>query len=353
MLQAGRSPCARVRIPTVLRSLAIALLLSLLSGGVSGPSRSGEQAASRHITLGVLRSDAVLLPFAAFDGDDWSTPWPGAIGGRVAGLSELPVNLAAVPARWWGREVPRQWRLWLKDSKAGLAFNLASPVMTPVGHERRLGLRTDYQVNPQPFVPPFELPYPKEGLAVGGELTVEPIPSVSRQAPIAQAFIERLRPDINAAEERAIGALRSNARWTHPFDRAARAKIVPDLEAWYTSPLVPPGSTVSYIEAVKKYPPQAADDGCGLESFISGWVHRHAREERLKTQLKAVVTYCDREKASYMLPLGQLRVRDRTHWVFQMSGQDHEWYAVAELTPGRSRYVAEYYAGGIPLPLPR
>jgi hypothetical protein len=82
-------------------------------------------------------------------------------------------------------------------------------------------------------------------------------------------------------------------------------------------------------------------------------VHHKEGDERLKPQLKVVVTYCDRENVSYMLPFGQIRLRDRTHWVFQMSGQDHEWYAVAELTPGRTRVRAEYYAGELPRSLLR
>jgi hypothetical protein len=120
------------------------------------------------------------------------------------------------------------------------------------------------------------------------------------------------------------------------------------VEAWYTSVLVQPGFVASYIEAVKKYPALPEDEGCGLESVITGWVHQNERDERLKPQLKVVVTYCDRENVSYMLPFGRMQLRNRTHWVFQMSGQDHEWYAVAELTPGRTRVLAEYYAGELP-----
>jgi hypothetical protein len=49
-----------------------------------------------------------------------------------------------------------------------------------------------------------------------------------------------------------------------------------------------------------------------------------------------------------MLPFGQVEVRDRIHWIYQMSGRDHEWFVVAELTPTRTRVVTEYFAGGVP-----
>ena len=105
-----------------------------------------------------------------------------------------------------------------------------------------------------------------------------------------------------------------------------------------------------YIEAVKKYPPGLDDLGCGLETFVSGWVHINTRQPKPKTELTARVTYCDRKGVSYMLPLGMLKVRGRTHWVFQTSSWESEWYSVVEMTPGRIRYVAEYFAGGRPTP---
>ena len=60
--------------------------------------------------------------------------------------------------------------------------------------------------------------------------------------------------------------------------------------------------------------------------------------------MTAVVSYCDRRNVSYMLPFGQMRLRDRIYWIFQMSGQDHEWYVVAE-GGTRVNYVAQYLAG--------
>jgi hypothetical protein len=49
-----------------------------------------------------------------------------------------------------------------------------------------------------------------------------------------------------------------------------------------------------------------------------------------------------------MLPLGFMTVNHRTHWVFQSSSWETEWYIVVEATPGRIRYVAEYFGGGRP-----
>ena len=306
------------------------------------------QDADGRLWLGVLRSDGILQPFAMFDGDDWSSPWPTTIAADVTGRRvELPISLTSIPEKWWGgRGRPGEWRLWSTDHQEGLPVTPLAPIVVPVGYTRGLGLRTDF-AGPRPPASPFELPFPKAGLAIAGDVEPLPILPVNPNVPSVQALLKRLRPEIDRAEERAIQRIRANAGWRHPFDRDERAEVAAVVEALYTTALGP-GVFASYIELVKKYPLLPEDKGCGLESFVTGWLHQDLREDRLKAELKVNVSYCDREHASYMLPLGALRLRDRLHWVFQMSGQRDEWYAVAELTPGRVKHVVEYYAGGLP-----
>lgn len=332
---------------TLLRVLPVALILCCLSGAF----RAGEIAAQepkQRLTLGVLRSDGILLPFAAYDDGTWSMPWPRGFGPADGGPLELPANVAAVPARWYGKVVPSTWKLWARGADAPVAIAPVAPVVLRLGISRRLGLRTDYNVPPVLLPPPFIMPFPKEGLAVGGDAEVRGLATVSRFAAEWKQFPEKLRSDLDKEEDRVIRALRVNTGWKHPFNASIRDEAPIVLEAWYTSDLTEPGHAVSYIEAVKKYPLLPEDQGCGLETFFSGWVHHDAREARMNGDFKAVVAYCDRERVSYMLPLGRMMLKNRTHWIFQMSGHDHEWYAVAEIRPKRVRFVAEYLAGNIP-----
>jgi hypothetical protein len=167
-------------------------------------------------------------------------------------------------------------------------------------------------------------------------------------APQWKTFTVSLRNEINKAEERSIATLRGTG-WNHPFKLEARAKVPQELEAWYIARLPDSSINLSYIEIVKKYPLLPADEGCGLETFVSGWIHHEDGPQKPRNLLKAVITYCDRRSVSYMLPFGQLRLSGRTHWVVQMSGRDHEWYAVIEGRADEVKYVAEYQAGRLPL----
>ena len=324
-------------------SAAVLFHPASIAGAPGTASQVAAPPRTEHLVLGMVRNDGILLPFAAFNGRKWSTPWP-SIDRRLGQAPALPVNLTSVPRDWWGGEEPGPWRLWTRNAETSRALTLSSPVMMFVGLSRQLGFRTD-QPPVLPPVPPSELPFPKIGLAISGDAALGPIATVSTLAPAWASFSAQLRPDIDAAEERTLKQIRATDFWNHPFKREERAAIVPQFEAWYVTPLGDGTERMSYIEAVKKYPVRPQDEECGLETFVSGWVHHDESRAKPKSGLKAVVTYCDRRGVSYMLPFGQLRVNGRVHWIVQMSGRDHEWYAVVEGTPGRARYVAEYQAG--------
>jgi hypothetical protein len=343
-LVAGRHSMRRL-LATASLTLALfsATVPSISQFGARVEGRADAQAPER-VSLGVMRRDGVIVPFATFDGDEWSMPWPGSVQNM-----ELPITLDAVPSKWWGSAMPTAWTLWPATGQPAVKVAPIAPLAILIGREKRVGLRTDF-VSDQPAASFFELPFPKEGLVVAGNTEIRPITRVSRMTPAWKTLTASIQEDIEEAERKEIARLKSNTKWVHPLVAAERSRVVAELEAWYTTGLEQPGFAISYLEAVKKYPPGVDDLGCGLETFVSGWIHINTRQEKPKTELTARVTYCDRKGVSYMLPLGLLKVRNRTHWVFQASSWEREWYAVAEATPGRIRFVAEYYAGGRPSP---
>jgi hypothetical protein len=292
--------------------------------------------------LGVVRADGILLPFASYDDGDWKTPWPSDVANRA-----MPVALSDIPRGWWGGAPPSGWRLWAPDAAGAAALNVTVPVMFAAGRFRRLGLKTDRAPSPAALAP-FLMPYPKAGLAVSGDVPVRPISRVSVLGGAFARILPSIRGELLDAEDRTIAGVRSATGWRHPFDRRTRAALEPELESWYTSALHDSKRHASYLEIVKKYPPGPEDDGCGLQTVISGWMHDAEPGDEPKTAFRAVVTYCDRDRASFMMPFGQIAVRNRTHWIYQLAGPDHEWYLVTELTPGRTRHVAEYHGGGFP-----
>ena len=225
--------------------------------------------------LAVLRRDGIMMPFAAFKGNDWSQPWPVNLFNI-----ERPAMLSAIPNGWWGGRPYEQWSAVLTRGQV-TPLELRSPIVLPVCEERRLGIRTNYR---SPEMSPAILvqPYPKEGLAVTPGVRVDPIEIVAATDPRRSRVALTLADAIDEAEEETIRTLRRKTEFDHPIDPEVRRKVVAQLEAWYRAPMDAHGWMLSYVEAAKRYPPGPGDEGCGLETVVSGWVQENAIEKALE-----------------------------------------------------------------------
>jgi len=121
----------------------VLVLLPLACGAAFAEPTAPAPDASRAVTLGILREDAVLVPFARFDGKSWHKLWERA-GLDAALRADPPPGLADVPAAWWrgGKPVAR-WEL-VKPNGVQLRVN-ATGVREFENHcESYLGLATDF-----------------------------------------------------------------------------------------------------------------------------------------------------------------------------------------------------------------
>jgi hypothetical protein len=191
----------------------------------------------RAFALGALRRDGVIVPFAAFDGKRWTSPW------RPPSLElTVPIDLRAVPARWWGpTKALDVWQARLLASDAPpRALRVVQPDWVDVHCVRQVGLRTDYVASAD--IPPRTVqPYPKDGLAVSPEHPIEPIAMVPPDGADAQALSRVLMEAFNDAE-RKIEDLGNG----HPIARRAREGVAPMIEAIYAYGDHP---RVYYVEA--------------------------------------------------------------------------------------------------------
>lgn len=319
-----------------MRLVGSALIVLLSLGAAQAPPRSDPDRG----TIAVLRRDGLMIPFASFRGTRWVSEWPVArTRGRSSTPLERPINLHSIPERWWGGWTPDAWQVVLKDGSTR-ELTPEAPRLFPAYCAESIGIRTDYRPTLTPPFPPIS-PYPKDGLAVTSGIRVDPIRSVSDKAPTWSTFPARLIEDFNRAEDREASLV--SAVWSHPVKREDRHELPVQLESWYVSSV--DDGVVSYIEAVRRYPPGPDDDECGLETLFGGWVIEREGERRPRADLRARITYCDRLGATYMQPFGRIRLRDRFYWIGEVSGQDLEWYTVAEMSGDRVRYVVEYPAG--------
>jgi hypothetical protein len=279
--------------------------------------------------VGVLRRDGVIVPFAEFDGKRWGNAWPSP----ALDLT-VPIDLRGVPAKWWGpTRALESWQAWTAGEPQTL--RIVQPDWVNVHCVRQIGLRSDY-LPPIAAPPRTEQPYPKDGLAVSPPQPVERIAVVPAASAEAGALIPALLQAFNHAERQV------EDRYGHPMSRRAREGRVPDLEAVYA---VGEHPRIYYVEATRRYRELGRRwDDCTAVAFGTGWFVRDGDQVRsLNTAVDLLP--CNRAGASYMLPLGAMRVAGKLFWLAQFSGWDHERFVVVEIKPKTVEAVLSVWGG--------
>ena len=304
-----------------MRALTIGVI-AVASMALAGDSRAA-------FAVGVLRRDGLVLPFAFFDGKRWDAPWRPPNRDLA-----VPIDLRAVPRRWWGVGAPlEQWDLHLQ--RGTQTARVVQPDWVDVHCARYIGLRTDYQPA-APAPPRSEQPYPKDGLAVSPPHDVERIEIVAPEANELRALLPLVRTSFNDAERDV------ESRYGHPITRRAREGVVPTIEAAYAYGDTP---RIYYIEATRSYRllGQASGECTGIGSG-TGWFVRDASGTRALTMVVDLLN-CERQAASYMLPLGAVRLDNRLYWLAQFSGWDHERYVVLEVKTKAVEVIVNRWGG--------
>jgi hypothetical protein len=313
------------------RAFGLPLLFALICAAAAAADTTP------HLTLGVLRADGLMIPFASYDGR-WSVPWPVSLR-----YVTIPIGLNDVNSKWWGAAgAAAPWRAVLQDG-AKRPLTLQALRQVHVFCTTRLGVQTDYRGAPPS---PGEPTVPKDGLGIAGEATVPPIERVSKDSTDWKATARMIVDDFNDAEKTAASGF---SNWKHPFKPEQRGRYAIQLEALYRSNEQTHRGAwrVSYVEAVRSFPARPDDKGCGLITYAYGWIiERQGKRPRI--ELRARVTYCDREGVSFLQPLGRLVLRDDVYWVTQMSSWRDEVYTVSRIRPDGVQPVVVAEGGNCP-----
>ncbi len=314
-----------MRLTTAAVTLALAPVLILAN---EAPS----------FTLAVLRRDSVLVPFASYHRGKWAATWPAPGRSHI-----IPIAISDVPDDWWWKAPPTEtWTLWPVEG-AARPVRATAPVRYAAQCLSGVGFKTDYTTD-RPIPPPMERPFPKDGLAVSGPVKIDRIEVLDRRAPEWDDFALRIRQPFAYVER---NAATNFSNWRHPLSHSERESAPVTIEALYRAK-VPAAGEIYYLEASRSYDDPRQKDGCDVVTFVAGWV-RPWKPQRKVFDLSAVVTYCDRANAEFVLPLGLLRLDKRPPaWILQVASWDHERYVVVETGPDDNRLLVNAFGGRCP-----
>lgn len=308
--------------------------VALVAASLAGVALAAAAAPSDRFTLGVLRRDGIVTPFATFDGKRWHNDWPKPVGH----VDEVPVTLRSVPRWWWGRPGPREtWRAWV-GSAAPLELHVTGAGVYDAQCLQQIGLRTDYRPSAPPPGPGAR-PYPKDGLAASPDAPIEridvlPIPPI--ETPLETAFRNAEMLAAPGAPAESLQGLFRRKQGIGPLT----------IEAAYAAGEV--SSRIYYFEVVRRYVrlgPERRGECEGL-SYGAGWFRRDGSGPLRSLSFEVATTTCDRPGALYMLPLGVVRADGRFYWIAQWSGWNTERYNIVEIEPKGTEDVLRVLGGG-------
>lgn len=324
-------------------SRSIVAVLALLLIGIGERSGVFSAQGQSGFSVAVVRRDGVLIPFATYRSGRWSAAWP-VPRQRV----EAPLNFASIPSGWWGRSAPaRDWMFFPLEGEPR-TIHVTEPTVFTAHCMANVGLRSDYQAA-DPIPPPSQHHHPKDGLAITGTETIQPVEILSSEAPEWPAMLRMLRPELERGEIRMLAR--------DPFVASMLEEAVKrpqQLERWpialevlCRSPWRQAGQHVYYFEASRRIQRQPGRN-LGPQNCVAlasqGFVRTDGRQA-LHLDLLVTASNCDMSDVDYGVPLGVLQIDKGFYWFMQWSGRGREAYSVLLIEPKQIK-VALRVSGG-------
>jgi hypothetical protein len=299
--------------------LPLALAAMVITSAAAQPQR---------FTLGVVRLDGRIVPFAAYDGGRWEKAWPEA--NEATDITTIDT----VPSVWLrrGDRVPSVWRVWPATG--------GPPIQARVSGIENVEAHCSVQVALRTNLPGAKAEHPRKfGIAVdSSSVPIGAVEEVRRSDPM-RAAAERT---VLAGFTRLETAQATGSGEQLPRETPAPAVQIVALHRETTSP-----SPVYFI-AVRTYRTarNPRDPQCSARTMMTGWLMPTTAGTFTLIDPTVFLTDCDRKEVITGLPLAALRVSRQRFWVLQQHGYEGEAYVIAEIRQSGIRYPIEASGGG-------
>ncbi|HEV8430299.1 MAG TPA: hypothetical protein VGQ41_20515 [Pyrinomonadaceae bacterium] len=314
--------------------LLVSILMAVLvaSNGLEKPvsSATSPQITSDHPSVSLLRSDAVLVPFAQYSHGRWENPWAKS----PDSTAEEPNTLADLSKPWFaeGRLPSPLWHFWSPRGKA-LLLN-ASQVVEVESHCQKLwGVISD--------LPKEEAVDDHFGL-LGIALNIDRKVNPSYKLDKTQDEWTKLNTLIQSEFDKEEQAKEKQLREFLPLPRREETKNKSvTLSYLYRMTIEKTGERLYYFEALKEYrkPIPINEQTCN-NVFLNGWILTKSDELKL---IDSTIGWKDCETGVDSIPLGLLVLDDEVFIFSCQFGYEGETYFIYKLSKARIQTVLETY----------
>ena len=305
------------------------LLIFLLVVALAAPS---SQIRTDHFTATLLRSDAVLVPFAEYRNGRWKNPWA-----KPKDFSEdEPNTLADLPEPWFAKgQLPSP--LWHFLSRRGKAHLLnASQVVQVENHCQKLwGIVSDL-----PKEEAEDARFGFVGVALNVDRKVNPSYELNKTQEEWITLHSFIQSEFGKEEQARATDL---SQFLKPPRREEQKNKSVTLSYLYRMTIEKSGERLYYFEALKEYkkPIPTNDQTCN-NVFFKGWIL--TKSDELKV-IDSKTGWKDCQPGLDSIPLGLLNLDDEVFIFTVEFDYEGDRYLILKLNESRMQTVLETYGG--------
>jgi hypothetical protein len=285
-----------------------------------------------HFTASLLRSDAVLVPFAEYRNGRWKNPWA-----KAADFSDTEPNaLADLPEPWFAKSrLPSP--LWHFLSRRGKAHLLnASKVVQVDNHCQKLwGIVSDL-----PKEEAVDARFGYVGVALNLDRKVNPAYELNQTQNDWTRLHSFIQSEFDKEEQARANDL---GKFLKPPRREEQKNKSVTLSYLYQMTIGESGERLYYFEALKEYkkPIPLNDQTCN-NVFFNGWISTKSDELKL---IDSKMGWKDCEPGLDSIPLGLLKLDDGVFIFTVEFDYEGDRYLILRLNESRMQTVLETYGG--------
>ena len=293
-------------------------------------------------TVGILRQDGLIAPFAQYANRKWTNPCHSRQPGDQ---TDEPDTIADLPKPWFQFLVKPSSEWYLPSPSGELATIRTSSAVQVCSHCQQVwGLLSDY---PNPRQPEKNACVRNVGVVLSEKKQARAMEEITNASPDWKQMLTFLGPEFERAEKTGISQMVSHQYRAQLPPAEERARIPLSILNLCRTQLANDGRLLFYFEASKEYPkPRESNDaGCNNISLLSGWAIRTAQGKLTLLDSQYSPTDCDMKEGGLTLPFAILLLDGKTFVIVEEDGYEGESYIILEIQKTRVRHVLETYAG--------
>jgi hypothetical protein len=322
-----------------LASLTLTLLTVTGIKHARVPTRTEDDEA---FTVGILRQDGVVAPFAQYANRKWTNPWRSPQPGNQA---DEPDTIADLPKPWFQSFVKpsSEWYLWSPSGEL-TTIKTSSAVQVCSHCQQVWGLLSDYPNSKQPEKNSCVR---NVGAVFSEKKQAQAMEELTDASPDWKQMLTFLGPEFERAEIAGISPLVGQQYYAQLPAAEERQRIPLSILNLHRAQLANDGQRLFYFEASKEYPkPRDSNDfGCNNISLFGGWALQDGQGNMALLDSQFQPTDCDRKEGGLALPFAILQLDGKTFAIVEEDSYEGECYTILEIQKDRVRRVLETYAG--------